>query len=436
MNDVLASFDAEFAALYEDTVRQSIALARLAVGFAAAGSYRRCDTSRLAHTRRKPPNGRLDQIGPVDKRIQSVQIGGDIMRTFGVMTRGLLVGIAVVALPVAASAQQVIKLTAMDGYPPRALWTKIMIDYYLPEVNKRLAKTGKYKIQWHQAWGGQIVKPRGVMDGIKNKLGDIGIVTTIFHASKLPLNNLPFYTPFSTHNPKTLSKIMDDLMDKFPSFQKQFDDQNQVALTNYSSLDNFGVFTKDPINKVSDLKGKKILAAGPNALYIKAVGGVNVLSNLTQQYNDLKSGVADGTVIWPEATITFKLFEVAPYFLKTDFGTGVNKSVTINKEVWAKLPDEVKNVLKEVAVDYRDRVAQATIDLSASSTKKFVAGGGKIKQLSSEEKKHWADLMPNIAKNLADDVEKRNGYPAHKILTAFMDALRASGEKPIRDWDK
>ena len=358
------------------------------------------------------------------------------MKPFARMTRGLMVGIAIVALPVAATAAETIKLTAIDGYPPRALWTKLFISYYIPEVDKRLAKSGKYKIQWHQAWGGQIVKPRGVMDGIKNKLGDIGIVTTVFHASKLPLNNLPFYTPFTSSDPKLMAKVVDNLMEKFPAFQKQFDDQNQVSLTNYSSIDNYGVFTKEPVKKVSEIKGRKILAAGPNALYIKAVGGVNVLSNLTQQYNDLKTGVADGTIVWPEATVTFKLYEVAPYYLKTDFGTGVNKSVTINKEVWASLPDEVKKVLKEVAVDYRNVVAQAAIDLSDKSTKTYLAKGGKITELPDEAKKEWADSMPNIAKNLADDVEKRNGYPAHKILSAYMDAMRAGGAKPMRDWDK
>jgi len=358
------------------------------------------------------------------------------MKPFARMTRGLMVGIAILALPVAATAAETIKLTAIDGYPPRALWTKLFISYYIPEVDKRLAKSGKYKIQWHQAWGGQIVKPRGVMDGIKNKLGDIGIVTTVFHASKLPLNNLPFYTPFTSSDPKLMAKVIDDLMEKFPEFQKQFDDQNQVALTNYSSIDNYGLFTKNPVKKVSDIKGMKVLAAGPNALYIKAVGGVNVLSNLTQQYNDLKTGVADGTIVWPEATVTFKLFEVTPYYLKTDFGTGVNKSVTINKEVWASLPDEVKKVLKEVAVDYRNVVAQAAIDLSDKSTKTYLAKGGKLTELPDEAKKEWADSMPNIAKNLADDVEKRNGYPAHKILSAYMDAMRAGGAKPIRDWDK
>jgi len=357
---------------------------------------------------------------------------GKISATFRVS----VIALALALVPAVANAQQVIKLTAIDGYPPRALWTKLFIEYYIPEVDKRLAKSGKYKIDWLQAWGGQIVKPRGVLDGIKNKLGDIGIVTTVFHASKLPLNNLPYYTPFSSRNPRIVSRVMDSLMDKYPEFQKQFDAQNQVVLTNYSSIDNYGVFTKEPVNKVSDIKGLKILAAGPNALYIKAVGGVNVLSNLTQQYNDLKTGVADGTVIWPEATITFKLVEVAPYYFETDFGTGVNKSITVNKEVWASLPDEVKKVLKEVAVDYREKMAQAALDLADVSIKKFKAAGGKVRSLTEAEKKHWADTMPNIAMDLAKDVEKRDGYPATKILSAYMNALRAAGEKPIRNWDR
>ena len=358
------------------------------------------------------------------------------MITFNALTRRLCLGLALAAMPLAASAQQAIKLTIIDGYPTKALWVKILIDYYIPEVNKRLAKTGNYKIDWHQAFGGQIAKPRGVMDALKSRLGDIGVVTTVFHSSKLPLNNLPYYTPFSSRNPIIVSKVMDELADKFPAFNKQFDDQNQVLLTNYSSIDNYGVFTKTPVAKMEDLKGMKLNAAGPNALYLKPLGAVGVLGSLVTYYNQIKTGVTDGTVTWPEATITFKLAEVAPYYLETDFGTGVNKSLTINKDVWNGLPDEVKKVLKETARDYRDKVAQAALDKANVSIKKFKAMGGKIVSLSEADKKKWANLMPNIAMNLAEEVEKKNGYPAKEILAAYMEALRKHGEKPVRDWDK
>jgi len=359
------------------------------------------------------------------------------MITLIAMTRRFCLGVVLAALPVAASAQQSIKLTIIDGYPPRALWVKVLIDYFIPEVNKRLAANGnKYKIDWQQAFSGQIAKPRGVMDALKNRLGDIGVVTTVFHSSKLPLNNLPYYTPFSTRNPILVGKVMDELTDKFPAFQKQFDDQNQILLTSYSSIDNYGVFTKKPVAKFEDLKGLKINAAGPNALYVKPLGAVGVLGSLLTYANQIKTGVTDGCIIWPEAMITFKIAEVAPNYLETDFGTGVNKSLTINKDVWNGLPDQVKKVLKETARDYRDKVAQAALDKADASIKKYKALGGKITKLSEADKKKWADRMPNIAQNLAKSVEKKNGYPATKILAAYMEALRAGGEKPSRNWDK
>jgi C4-dicarboxylate-binding protein DctP len=351
--------------------------------------------------------------------------------------RNLCVALALVALPAVAQAQQAIKLTIMDGYPSKALWVKVLIDYFIPEVNKRLAADGnKYKIDWQQAFGGQIAKPRGVMDAIKNKLGDIGVVTTVFHSSKLPLNNLPYYTPFVSRDPMLVSKVMDDLADKFPSFQKQFDDQNQIVLTNYSSIDNYGIFTKKPIKGINDINGLKLNAAGPNALYVKPLGGVGVLGSLLTYANQIKTGVTDGCIIWPEATITFKIAEVAPHYLETDFGTGVNKSLTVNKDVWNGLPDQVKKVLKATARDYRDQVAKATLAKADASMKKFKEMGGTVVTLTKDEQKKWAQKMPNIAQNLAKEVEKNHGYPATKILAAYMDAMRAGGAHPARDWDK
>ncbi len=359
-----------------------------------------------------------------------------MQRKFG-LARALGAAAFLAVAATGASAQQVIKLTAIDAYPPKSLWVHEFINFYIPEVNKRLAKDGKYKIDWQQSWSGQVAKPRGVLDAIKQRLGDIGIVTTVFHSSKLPLNNLPYYTPFSSANPVVVSRIMDELAEKFPAFKKQFEDQNQVLLTNFSSIDNYGVFTAKPLKDgMNGLKGLKINAAGPNALYLKPLGGVGVLGSLVSYYNQVKTGVTDGVVVWPEAMITFKIAEVAPHYFKTDFGTGVNKSVTINKQVWEGLPDEVKKVLKDVAVAYRDKVAQAALDKANASVKKFTAMGGTITQLSDADKKKWANSMPNIAQDLAAKVQKDKGYPAKEILAAYMEALRKAGEKPVRDWDK
>lgn len=345
-------------------------------------------------------------------------------------------GLALMLLPTTmAGAQEIIKLTAMDGYPPRALWVKEFIEFYIPEVNKRLAATGKYKIEWNQAWGGQIVKPTGVLEGVENGLGDIAIVTVPFFPDKLPFNNLSFRTPFVTGDPRLASRVMDELAKKFPAFRKQYEDVNQVLLVNAATIDSYELFSRKPVSKVADLKGLKINSAGDNLRFLEGTGAVGVHGALVEYYNNIKTGVSDGCMLWLESIVAFKINEVAPYYLNVGFGTVVNKALTVNKNTWNKLPDEVKKALQGAAEGYRDRLAVLANQLGEKSLKAYVAGGGKVAKVPEAERIAWAKGLPNLAKEWAADMEKK-GMPGKAFLTAYMDAMRAGGAKPLRDWDK
>ena len=81
------------------------------------------------------------------------------------------------------------------------------INYYIPEIDKGLAETGNYKIEWNQAWG-QIVKVRGVLGGLQKGLGDVGVVTTVFHSDKVPMQLIAYATPFVTNDPKLVARTV------------------------------------------------------------------------------------------------------------------------------------------------------------------------------------------------------------------------------------
>jgi len=111
----------------------------------------------------------------------------------------------------AAVAQETINMTAIDGYPERSMWVAEFSGFFIPRVNELLAEEGNYEINWMEAYGGQIVKPRGVLEGVKLGLGDIGIVTTIFHNSALPIWRLALcWTPTrcSLRSPLTPCRIL------------------------------------------------------------------------------------------------------------------------------------------------------------------------------------------------------------------------------------
>lgn len=348
----------------------------------------------------------------------------------GMAAMGVLTPLATVP----ATAMETIKMIAIDGYPERSMWVKEFANFFIPRVDEELARTGNYKIDWQQAYGGQIVKPRGVLDGIKLGLGDIGIVTTIFHNSALPSQAISAATPMVSTDARVVAKAVDEIAKEYPQMQAEFAAQDQVYLATGVVLDSYQIFTKTPIETLDQLTGLKLAGAGYNLRYLEGLKDVaGVRGGLPNFYNMLQTGVVDAAMLWPEAAMTFKIFEVAPYMLKVDLGAVNSKTVTINKAVWDKLPDEVKDVLQTVAVEYRDQVANVAMDRAASSLDAFKEAGGTVVVIAEDQRSAWADAMPNIAQEWAGELDKK-GAPGTAMLGSYMDKLKASGAVPVRDW--
>jgi len=344
----------------------------------------------------------------------------------------IVVGAAIAA---PAHAQQTINLTAIDGYPPRALWIKEFIDFYIPEVDKRLAQGGKYKIRWNQAWGGQIVKPTGVLEGLQKGLGDIGIVTTAIYGDKMKVMSVAYMTPFTTTDPILVARTVDELAEKFPGIKKVFASYNQVYLGNQVVLDSYQMFTKNEAKALTDFSGMKIASAGPNLRYLPPTGAVGVAGSLNNYYNMIQTGIVDGCMLWPEAAATFKLAEVAPYMMKADIGSMNSKVVTVNADTWKRLPPEVQKVLQDVTIAYRDHLAKLAAGIGDKSLETYKKAGGKVFVLSRADRAKWAQAIPNIAKEWAADLDKE-GLQGSEMLAYYMDKMRGSDQPIERQWDK
>lgn len=349
------------------------------------------------------------------------------------LAAGVAMGLST-ALTGAASAQEVIPMTAIDGYPERSMWVAEFSGFFIPRVDELLAESGNYEINWMEAYGGQIVKPRGVLEGIKLGLGDIGIVTTIFHSSALPSQGISAVTPFISADARVVAQAVDEIALEFPQMNAELAAENQVYLATGVVLDSYQMFSTQPINSLSDLEGLKVAGAGYNLRYLEGIpGAAGVRGGLPNFYNMLQTGVTEAAMLWPEAAVTFKIAEVAPYMLQADLGAVNSKTVTVNADYWASLPDEVKQVLSAVALEYRDHVAGIAMDRAAASLEAYVEGGGTVVEMSAEERQAWANSMPNIAAEWAANLDNA-GAPGSEMLVAYMDKLAAAGFTPLRDW--
>ncbi|MBX2839501.1 MAG: C4-dicarboxylate TRAP transporter substrate-binding protein [Gammaproteobacteria bacterium] len=338
------------------------------------------------------------------------------------------------ALSLPTHAAETIKAVVIDGYPAKAMWVQEFTNYFIPEVDKRLAEKGNYKMDWQESYGGSIVKPKGVLEGIKLGLGDIGIVTTIFHSSKLPSQALAAVTPFIAPDARAVAKAVDEIAKEFPTMQKEFEKQNQVYLATGVVLDTYQVFSTKPVESLKDIEGDKVAGAGMNMRYLEGINGAaGVRGGLTDFYNMLQTGLVEHAMLWPEAAKTFKIAEVAPYMLQADLGAVNSKTVTVNKDYWNKLPDEVKGVLQEVAVAYRDHVASVAMDRAEESRAAYKDQGGTIIEVSADDRAGWAAAMPNIAVEWAKGLDEK-GEPGTDMLKSYLGKLSEAGYEPTRDW--
>lgn len=337
--------------------------------------------------------------------------------------------------PTPALAAESIRLIAVDSYSSTALWVKVFIEYFIPEVDRRLAEQGDYEIDWNPAFGGTIAKTRGVLDSLQHDLADIGIITTPYHADKVPFYNLPYATPFVTTDVGLIARTMSALADKYPEIKQQWEEQNMHYLTTAGSIDTYNILMSKPIDSLEDLRGKKIGGVGSNMLFLEGSGAAGVTSGLSDWYNSMSTGLLDGTIVWPEAVVAYKLYEVAKYVLDIEFGGATSKAIVVNGKTWNRLPQVVQQVLQETAHDYRDELARETDRVAALAREEFIQQGGTNIKVSLQQRREWAAKLPDLSAAWVQAMEEK-GLPGREILSDYMQAMRENDQSIMRDWEQ
>ena len=343
----------------------------------------------------------------------------------------------VVAYPASAQEKEpeIIPLIAVDSYATTALWTLVFVEYFIPEVDRRLAETGHYKIRWNKAFGGTIAKTRGVLDSLEHDLADIGIVTTPYHPDKVPFHNLPYATPLVTSDIGLVARTMSDLVKKYPVLSEAWANHRLVFLTTAGSIDTHQVYTNYEVKTLQDFEGRKIAGVGLNLRLLTGLDAAPVNSGISDWYNNLATGLVDGVIGWIEGSIAYRLYEVAPYMVDVRLGAVATKAIVVNDRTWADLPEEVQVVLRETSEDYRDELARETDRRAAKSRALYLEYGGKILTLTDEQRREWATGLPNLADDWVQDMQER-GMPGRAILEDYMDVMRENNQPIMRQWDR
>ncbi len=356
----------------------------------------------------------------------------------GVLLRSGAAFAAAVALTMAgpAFAQQTINMTVISGNAPQMSAVKAVTEGFIPTVNEALAKAGKYKINWNEAYSGQIAKPRGELEAIQTGLGDIGVIVTAYTPDKMPLHQIAFSTPFSSSDIGALTEGINFMNEKFADFRKEWEAFDQVPLLASAVVDNYLLFTTKPVKALGDLRGMKLSGVGANLPWLSAAGAAAITGEMSTTFNSLQTGVYEGTLLWQQIVAALKICEPAPYALDAGFGGSPTVALSVNKRVWDKLPDEVKQAFRDGAKRWHEINMKVLLDGSKSGEEACVKQYKQVThRLSDEDRKKWAAAMPNLGQQWAKRASSR-GAPGKEMMSAWMDFLRSKNQPIMRDWDR
>jgi len=345
-----------------------------------------------------------------------------------------LLGVTAIVMPLFAMAES-FRLTAGGPQSASLPWIGVIQTLVIPESNRRLAAAGsEHRIVWREAFGGSLYKWQNSLEAIEIGLTDIGWVGALWETSKMPLQNVTYYTPFVTDDLLLLLDLFNELHESIPALAQAWHEQNQILL-GASGVDTYHLMTTFPVNTIDDLQGRKILAPGPSATWLEGTGAVAVNGGLSTYYTQLSTGVADGVLTILSGAYPYRIHEVAPYITLVGLGAQFNGGMAINKDTWERLPPDVQATLAELGRDYSRTMGEIVVARYEQALAAVQEEGAIVTTLADDEKRRWINGLPDIAGRWVAAAERR-GHPAGELLRIYMDAVRERGVRPLRDWDR
>jgi len=279
-------------------------------------------------------------------------------------------------------------------------------------------------------YGGALLKPDEVLDGLQNKVADFGYVLFGQHPGKLPmtvsLSTLVDLKRGSRIDTRVIYAMTMKLYSEF--LVKEFGALNVKPLI-YSCPQPYVLVSKTPVRTLNDMKGLKVRTFGQSLLtMVKAAGAVPVAMSFSELYTSLSTGVVQGAITDPGAIFTGKLHEAAPHL--TIFGSKggapvsfASVGILVNLDNWnSKISKADQAAIEKMTPEFmmsadwegwlKNRAKERLEDIRKA--------GAKIYVLPDDEVLKWANLCPDFLGVAGQDLDKK-GLPGTKLVERWKE---------------
>jgi TRAP-type transport system periplasmic protein len=297
-----------------------------------------------------------------------------------------------------AIAADAIKLKAAN-YLPVTHPMSLLTAWFCDEVKKRT--NGRVEIAYYP--GGTLLNPVKMYDGVVTGIADMGVSHISYTRGRFPVMEV-FEQPHGFPSGWVATQVTTDFYNKYTP--KEWSDV-QVLYINTSGPLILQTATK-PVKTLEDLKGLKIRATGQMSDVVKALGAVPIPLEMGDVYDSLRRNVIEGVTVDLSTLKYWKFADVTKYVTADwQLGTGYTFYFVINKNKWNALPDDIKKIFTQVALETKEKQAALWNDMDIEGGAVFKTAGGQMINLSDAEAAKWIKaVQPVFAAYKKDMVSK------------------------------
>ena len=331
-------------------------------------------------------------------------------------------------------AKETITLRIGSGHSESNPWITALEDYFVKNVSERVSQETNYEIEWIKSYGGSVITLGNELQGVQDGLVDVGCTILVFEAARLPLQTMVYSMPFSCSDPLIVAETIKQMHSEYPEFTSIYVTDYNQKFIGIGVSDPYGFFSTKEVKSLEDINGMKVGAAGINLSWVEGSGAVGVQTSLNDTYQNLQTNVCQATIQPTRSCVNLKVYEVAPYYLDTNFNVVPFNAITVNLDTWNELPEEVQTILTEVGAGYLDYEAEYINTIHEEDLENLEAQGCTVTTLSREEQEKWAASLDDVVNGLVNDLNTA-GYNGAEIVSRYYEILESQGIEKVRDWN-